>query len=303
MIPKNLNDWNFELIKKLVNQGWFETDTFDIKEDIPHKNDISRKQRLEKSICAFANTYGGFLLFGIKDDKSLPAEKRIIGIEPKRDFPREIGDKTKNIEPMIYYNFKNPPIKIPFNNNVIHILEIPKSPKRPHMTSTREFYYRTNRGNIEMSYQQIKESFIEEERRMEKLKLLFNELIKNKLHIKEMIVPINEIKKGTPLGFLDPNVLQILLLDADYIIKDKTIIKKFAILTENLRIMSQFFLMAQMKLSSGNVSKKNIKKLNEAFNIEAQKLEILIDELLQILKKQYGFDESISPLIDNNRIK
>lgn len=299
MIPRNLNDWNFELIKKLVDQGWFETDVFDMKEDIPHRNDDAGKQRLEKTVCAFANTNGGFLLFGIKDDKSLPTEKRIIGIESKRDLPREFGDKTKNIEPMIYYNFRNPPIKIPFNNNLIHILEIPKSPKRPHMTSNREFFYRTNRGNIEMSYQQIKESFIEEEKRIEKLKLLFNELIKNKLHVVQMIVPIDEMKKRIPYGFIDHNVLQILLLDADQVIKDITIIKKFSVLTENLRVVSQLLLMAQMKLSSGNVSKKGLRKLNEALNIEAQKLEFLIDELLQILKEKYGFDEKISPLIDD----
>lgn len=297
MIPRNLNDWNFEVIKKLVGQGWFETDTFDIKENIPHKNDINGRQRLENSTCAFANTDGGFLLFGIKDNKSLSVEERIVGIEQKRDFPREIGDKIRNVEPLIYYNFKNPPIKIPSNKNVIHVIEIPKSPKRPHMTSKREFYYRTNRGNVQMNYQQIKESFLEEEKRMEKLKLIFNELIKNKLYAKQMIVPTYGIKKNAPIGFLDSNVLQILLLDAEHVIKEKETIKKLTIITEKIRIIDQELKMAQIKIFSSGVSRKSIKELNEAFNIEVQQLELMINDMLCILKEQYGLDERISPLV------
>ncbi len=66
MIPNSLDDWDFQLVEKLVKDGLFETDKFDFKERIPHKNDRSGKARLEKSACAFANTEGGFLVFGIK---------------------------------------------------------------------------------------------------------------------------------------------------------------------------------------------------------------------------------------------
>ena len=101
---------------------------------------------MEKTVCAFANTEGGFLIFGIKDNRELSLAERIIGIDPKRDFPREFGDKIRDkIDPPVYFEFKNPPIKIPNSTNVIHVIKIPQSSERPHMVvHDRRFYYRTN---------------------------------------------------------------------------------------------------------------------------------------------------------------
>ena len=99
MIPNNLNDWTYELIEKLVRDGYHETDKFDLKEDIPDKRNKSEKERLENTVCAFANTEGGFLIFGIKDERKLPYKDRIAGITPSRDFPRKFGEKIRNTEP------------------------------------------------------------------------------------------------------------------------------------------------------------------------------------------------------------
>lgn len=298
MIPNKLEDWDYNVIKELVGKGFFETDRFDLKEDVPRSKDIKGKERLEKTVCAFANTEGGFLIFGIKDNKSFSTEKRIIGIDSNRDFPREVGDRIVNMEPQVYYTFRNPPIKIPEDKKVIHVLEVPKSPGRPHMTSKREFYYRTNRGNIPMSYQQIKDSFLEEEKRMEKLRLLFNELLKNRAYARELLVPITEIKKQIPIGFLDSNILQLILLDGHYIIKDKELIKKLSFITEKIRVVDQELKMIQNVLASVGSSRKKNKIANEAIGKEANQLISLINESLKILTEKYGFSESESPYIN-----
>lgn len=288
MIPNKLKDWNFGIVRKLIEEGLFETEKFDFKKDIPHKNDNIGKERLEKSVCAFANTEGGFLIFGIKDDKSLSVDERIIGIDPKRDFPREIGDKIMNVEPLIYYDFKNPPLHIPKNEEIIHIIEIPKSTNRPHITSKKEFYYRTNKGNVPMNYHQIKNSFVYEERRKEKLKLLIGELLKNKEYAKLAIVPQVEIKKRIALSFLDQNVLQYILIDAENIIEDKKIINKLMFIKEKIRILNEEMRLVQMKwVSGGGISKKKLRIVNEQINKEARLLIQWIDELLEILGNKY----------------
>jgi len=296
MILESLDNWKINDIEKITKEGLFETNRFDFKIDLPIKNDISGKERLEKTICAFANTEGGFLIFGIKDNKKLASKERIVGINPKRDFPREVGDKTINIEPQIHYNFRNPPIEITDSKNVIHIIEIPKSSFRPHMTSKREFYYRTNRGNQLMSYQQIKFIFLDEEKRMEKLRILYNELLKNKAYAREIIVPIYEIKKSVPIGFIDSNILQILLLDGKHLIKNNELNKKLIIITEKIRVVEQEIKLIQTKALSGSaISKRYIKKINEALNAEVRDLIKLINDSLKILEEKYGFDESMSP--------
>ncbi|MCH7647559.1 MAG: ATP-binding protein [Thaumarchaeota archaeon] len=154
-IPSNVKDWNYKLVLELVNKGFYETDWFDFKENLP--------QKLEHTACSFANTNGGFLIFGIKDDKSLEPSERIVGLDPSIDFPRLFGDKIEHADPHVKYEFRNPPISIPNVNKVIHIIHVPASKNGPHMTSDYHFLYRTNKGNQMMTREQLKEAFLEKE--------------------------------------------------------------------------------------------------------------------------------------------
>jgi hypothetical protein len=290
MIPNELDEWTYELIKKIVEDGVFETDKFDLKEELPHKNDIKSKERLEKSVCAFANTEGGFLIFGIKDDKSLSYENRIIGISPARDFPREFGDMIINIEPHIYYSFKNPAIKIPISKNVIHVVKIPQSPERPHITSKGEFYYRTNRGNMQMSYQQIKESFLNEEQRRQKLRLLFIELLSNKEQATSMITPDDRIMKSYSLVTLDSSVLQTLLVDTyPIIIQEDELISLLMRIRAEIKVINNemriFYATISLPITN---SEEIVRKHNDSVNTRIKELIPLLDESLKILQDKFG---------------
>lgn len=154
-IPSDVKDWNYELVLELVNKGFYETDWFDLKQELP--------QKMEHTVCAFTNTNGGFIIFGIKDDKSLEPSERIVGLDPSVDFPRLFGDKIEHADPHVKYEFKNPPISIPNVNKVIHVIHIPASKNGPHMTSDYLFLYRTNKGNQRMSREQLKDAFLEKE--------------------------------------------------------------------------------------------------------------------------------------------
>jgi len=290
MIPNNLNEWSFPLIEKLIQEGIFETDRLDFKEDIPHVNNNSGKEKLENSVCAFANTEGGFLIFGIKDDRAQEAHDRIIGIEPQKDFPREFGDKTVNIQPHVYYDFLNPPIKIPNKDSVIHIIKIPQSPERPHLTGRKEFYYRTNKGNMQMDYQQIKDSFLNEEQRRQKLRLLFIELVSNKEQAGSMII---EGDGNYSLITLDSQVLQTLLVDTyQTITKEEELIRLLITIREKIMIINNKTGIFYSQMSLPLLSKTDIvNEHNKFIKKVATGLIELIERALKILSDKFGLTD------------
>ncbi len=284
MIPSDLRDWNYETIKKLIEANFFETDRFDFKEDIP--SDI------EKTVCAFANTEGGFLIFGVKDDRDLSLEERIVGIDYKRDFPREFGDKIRDkIDPPVYFEFKNPPIKIPNSKNVIHVIKIPQSPERPHMVvQNKLFYYRTNKGNDIMTRNQVKNSFLDWELRRQKLRLLFIELLSNKEVAEAMIVPEDKIKGYYSLVTFDSTILQTLLVDTyPIIMRDSELIRLLITIREEIKVINNkmriFFVKVALPLSG---MQELVKKHNEFINKKVENLLPLIDKALKILQDRYG---------------
>jgi hypothetical protein len=290
MIPNNLDDWDYQLVEKLVREGFFETDKYDLKENIPHKSNKSDKDRLEKSACAFANTEGGFLVFGIKDNKSLFFKDRIVGINPARDFPREFGDKIANIEPHLYYTFRNPAITVPDISNVIHVVKIEKSPERPHWTSKREFYFRTNKGNEQMSYQQIKDSFLSEEQRRQKLRLLFIELLSNREQCSGMNIVEEHISDYYSLITLDSSVLQTLLVDTyPIIINDKELVRLLMSIRAQIKVMNNKTRIFYSEISLPVTTRKDIvKSHNEFINGKVNQLIPLLDKSLEILTAEYG---------------
>lgn len=291
MIPTTLNDWDYPLVEKLVKDGFFETDKFDFKEGLPHKNDRSGNERLEKSVCAFANTEGGFLVFGIKDDRLLRDKDRIVGIDPKKDFPKEFGDKLSNIEPHLYYEFRNPAISIPGSNNIIHIVKIPQSPESPHWTSKRGFEFRTNKGNEVMSYQQVKQSFLNEEQKRQKLRLLLIELTSNRELCDGMIIEEGKIEDHHSLITLDSNVLQTLLVDAySIIINDDELVSILFKLKGIINIMNNEMQIFFSKLSLPSTGmKRTVRNHNEFIKRYVRSIVPLFDRALEILVEKYGF--------------
>jgi len=221
MIPKSLTDWNIPVITTLLAQGYYETEIFDFKEMLPHSKDEPDKMRLYKSCCAFANSSGGFLIFGVKNDLSLPISDRLVGIVPTFDFPEHFGSYPRNCNPGIEWNFLNPPLKLD-TGNVIHIVEIPRSWSAPHCIEIKNekishllrcFPKRTNKGNEDMSYEEIRLSFLQYYEKRLKLQLLKAELQNIKKHAEELIIsaPFNQSQFGK--GEFSLTVIETVLAD------------------------------------------------------------------------------------------
>jgi predicted HTH transcriptional regulator len=118
-IPDSLNGWTFDIIDNLVSAGISEGYKFDYKKDLTDSDTIT------DLCCAFANTDGGFIIFGV-DESSVFS---IFGLKYDKEYSNKFSDKLR-AEPEIKFNMKN--IEVPKQNKYLYVFEIPKSDLRPH---------------------------------------------------------------------------------------------------------------------------------------------------------------------------
>jgi Putative DNA-binding domain len=230
LIPETLDGWTVDIIRALVAQGAFETDRFDFKEKLPDPRDDAGKSRLRRDVSAFANAAGGFLVYGVKDDKGLSAEDRVVGLEGTEDFPERFGNFPRACEPTVDWSFRNPPIALA-SGRVVHVVHVPESPRKPHGLFEDErwwFTKRTNKGTEPMSYVELRAAFSSTREKLAKLRMLIAEV--QHLHDHARVVNARGSSQGSPatswrgappdaydhsvITALTPDVLDLLVHDA-----------------------------------------------------------------------------------------
>lgn len=177
MIPENLDGWTLEHIATLLRQGVFESDRFDFKEKLPSR-EPGGALRLRKACAALANANGGFLIFGVKDDKGLTPEDRLVGVASSDDFPANFGNFPAAAEPSVEWSLRNPPLPLTAGR-AIHIVHVPASARKPHAVLDDGrwwFCKRTAKGTEAMSYEEVRDAFGDAERRRGELAWLRAEL-------------------------------------------------------------------------------------------------------------------------------
>lgn len=259
MIPSKLSEWNYKVVKQLAEK-YLETDKFDFKYQI-RSRDPEYSKSIINTTCAFANTMGGFLVFGLHDIGAGRLE--IEGVEWSDDLAKEFGDKIKSINPTVYFDFLNPPIEIPAKSKVVFVVYVPPSPDRPHMTDEGRFYYRTNEGNKIMSYEQVKESFLRYEERRHKMNLLYIELISNLSVAKGMLVT-EQIDTNYSLLSFDTDVISDLLPDIYSIIQtDRELVQLLVRLRIQMSIVNSKIRMFHSQMI---MPLSNLKELTRSHN-------------------------------------
>jgi hypothetical protein len=204
-------------VVRLVERGFYETDTFDFKERLPVPRDPGSRERLVKTCAAFANSAGGFLIFGVRDDRRVPAVQRLVGLEPGLDFPQQFGNFPRQCSPSVEWDFKNPALALE-TGQVLHIVYIPRSWKAPHACGKAEqgwvFPKRTNQGNDFMSYSEVQSMFLGYYEKRLKLQLLRAELEQIAADARNMIIPPDR-NDGTTynLRTIELRVLETVLSD------------------------------------------------------------------------------------------
>jgi len=286
LVPLKIEDWSFDIIKELVISEYLETDTFEFKpsiKDFDPNNKLTH--RILETTCAFANTNGGFIIFGI-DDMGNKIGNRIIGIDKSDDLGKHFSDKIKKIYPTVYYKFRNPAIKIPKSNKILFVVQIFQSPERPHMkTDVGRFYIRTNGGNEFMTYQQIKEGFLRYDERYNKLNLLYMEISGNLAFAKEIV---STVKKNSISKLKDGEYLRYST------IKFETSVLA-SLISETLGIVDRDLIKMILKLRLQMISVNNELEHYLRYSIEDKKFQY---DTHSKYVQQY-IERSIIPLIEN----
>lgn len=142
-----------ELMQLIENRDIFEGYKLDFKREFSKKS-----KELAKDVSSFANTSGGFLIYGI-DDKTLQA----TGV------PKDVGGKnvvewfnqvvSGNVTPNIYYREPHC-IEIPNSDKILLIVEIPESSRKPHMVNDDfKYYIRVNDSSKTANHYQVRDMF------------------------------------------------------------------------------------------------------------------------------------------------
>src|SRR5947208_1755782 len=84
MIMKNSWEWDENDLLELVKAGTQESIELDFKESDALQNTDKKKDEISKDVSAFANSAGGTLLYGMKEDKQTHVATGIdAGSDPK----------------------------------------------------------------------------------------------------------------------------------------------------------------------------------------------------------------------------
>lgn len=229
VIPTTLDQWTEHSILALLALGYYETEFFDFKETLPHKNDEVGKERLKAACCAFANSSGGFLVFGVKNDSSQASSDRVVGLSPSRDFPEQFGNYPAACEPSVLWTPKNPPIRLA-SGNLVHVVQILRSWRAPHCfdvsaSVAKRFPKRTHKGTEDMSYEEIRMMFLQYYEKRVKLQLLRSELEGIKRGTYRLTVPEQELgTRDPPVGEFRLAVIESVLADTYSILAQETLL-------------------------------------------------------------------------------
>lgn len=180
MTPETLSGWTLEGLRELLARGIFEDRRLEFKEMLPNGKDRDGRRRLRGTISAFANSDGGFLVIGVRDDRSLAAADRLVGCAPADEVPRDLGMLASTCEPPVPFTLLNPALRLP-DGRLVHVFHIPTSNHRPHgIEEDGRWWFpkRTDRGNEAMQHGDLRAQFSDLRRRESALARLRAELVR-----------------------------------------------------------------------------------------------------------------------------
>lgn len=165
--PARLEDWNLPLVREIAAAGISENDWYDLKGNLQGQAEHQRKV-----VAAFANTQGGFLVFGVANDR------QVLGVD-NPELPRDFGNKlTHGLNPSVAFRFSAPmPVT---DSRSVFVCEVPRSQRGPHAVLLNDhwlFSRRTESGsNVTMNVEEIRATFEESGRQRANLELFRSEL-------------------------------------------------------------------------------------------------------------------------------
>jgi hypothetical protein len=216
VIPSTLAGWTLPVVENLVHRALFEPEHFEYKEQLPNSKDDGAKRRLRKACCAFANSDGGFLIFGVHDDRKKNPEDRLLGIDQSIKFQEQFGNFPGECSPSISWDFNPEGLKLP-SGKLLHVVHIPKSWNGPHACGSKDggwdFAKRSNKGDEGMAIDEIRGAFLGLYEKRLKLQLMRTELVTLAEKSEKAVVPHSDAHSQYWLLTFDTRVIESVLAD------------------------------------------------------------------------------------------
>lgn len=161
MIERPLDQITLDDIEALVRFQRSESRTLDFKEAFPSGGHKGVRDFLA-DVTAFANTDGGDIIIGVREDKNGVAAE-VVGIDPNGldQELRRIDDQLRSLVDPSVPSFKVRELQQPDGNSVL-VMRVGASLIAPHRVAydkSSRFYRRANRSNFEMNTAEIRQAF------------------------------------------------------------------------------------------------------------------------------------------------
>jgi len=171
LFNKPLIDLKIDDINTIVQNKIPESRGLDYKRELPPQTDAGNKELL-KDISAFANTTGGYLIYGIEEKEGIPTE--ILGVDVNNfdGLKQRIENLLRTgVDPVIRaVDFQAVDVN---ESKKIIIIKIPRSIARPHVVKIKEhfrFYGRNSSGVHQLEIEDLRRAFLESETLATKIK-------------------------------------------------------------------------------------------------------------------------------------
>lgn len=138
IISKKLSELTFEDITSTVNE--LKTPESEI---LDYKKKFNDPKKVARSICSFANTYGGRLIFGISEKSGTNLPDKIVGHGlTQKEFESKLTNSCyDNITPPVTVEIKH--IEDPANSTrLVSVVQISESNLTPHAVGNTRVYVR-----------------------------------------------------------------------------------------------------------------------------------------------------------------
>jgi len=280
-IPDRLDGWTIEVIQTLAGEGCSETDLFDFK------SGFQPPTQQTKTCCAFANSRGGFLVYGVSERGG---KWEVEGLELDREFTAKFGARIR-ADPFIQYP---PPrmIPAPRAERALYVVHIPRSPARPHLPTAKEervFWKRTNVGCEQMTIEEVRAEMMQYEERRERLKLLVVELATNY----EIVHSYQSQTGQQPFETPSSAILDHLLVDAYSLIqRDADLLRDLVQIQREIRKSSTRTSLLYARMAGGPGVNGTPDSLlayhNMCLNSDHASLKISLESALRTLRERYG---------------
>jgi len=178
MIQKLFENINKDDLLALINNSVLEMKTLEYKQEFSGNGDQDRKEFL-KDITSFANSSGGDIIYGIKEENGVPIE--LLGIPNE-----EVDAKIRWIEDLVRQGvqpripgIKIRSIEISESKNIV-LIRVLKSWRSPHCVTLKNwsrFFARSSNGVYQLDVDELRSSFIQSETTNERIKSFREERI------------------------------------------------------------------------------------------------------------------------------